>query len=316
MSQKASIFILFICLFISEVIKSQTSVIVAGAIPNYKERHIGIAFFEDYLDYERKVAAKTITSRSGTFILKFKWTKSWPAFLILENETVELFLVPGDSLYINGKYKKLATTSKFSGSAAYANSYLAEHRVKFSKMREQTDKKQKKMNINEKLILHDTMYYREMKSFAKINKNKAPEFYNYMYANIEYYYANKIFFYGLSRSEIEERIQKINYNNEDALSSMYYVIFLENYLNFLTEIKKREMKEKIDNFWDFQFNIIKENFTGKVMDILMARLINKTFNYTTIVTTRSLLNKYYNVYKNILFYQKLEKKFNDKNKNY
>ncbi|HRS54412.1 MAG TPA: hypothetical protein P5250_06870, partial [Bacteroidales bacterium] len=91
--------------------------------------------------------------------------------------------------------------------------------------------------------------------------------------------------------------------------------FLDSYLKFITDIKKQENKN-IYNFWDFQFDIIRENFSGWVMDILLARLINKTFNYTTIITTRTLLNKYYNVYKNYEFYNRLERKFNDKNRNY
>lgn len=316
MNKKKEFLFLLLSFFVFFELTAQKKVVISGTITNYKEKAIAVAFYEDYLDYERRIAGKTVTDKNGNFALSFDWERAWPAFLILENETMELFLTPNDSLFINGKYKKLAGTSKFSGSAAYANTYLSKHLVAFTKMRQHTFQKQKKMKSFEKLILHDTMYYREMKAFDTLNKNIALEFHTYMHANIEYYYANKLFLYNLSRSDIESRLLKIECDNEDALNSMYYLIFLENYLNFITEIKKNEVKGKIDSFWNFQFDLIKEKFSGRVMDILLARLINRTFNYTTIVTTRSLLNKYYNVYKNQAFYKRLESKLNDKSKNY
>jgi len=291
-------------------------VVVSGIIPNYKERPIGLAYFEDYLDNERRVAAKTVTGKDGSFILEFEWTRAWPAFLILENETLEMFLVPGDSVKIKGKHKKLAGTSEFSGKGCDANQYLSQHLVKFTGMRRHMDKKQKKADILQLLALHDTMYNREMKAFLTFSEGKGPEFYLYMHSHIEYFYANRLMVYELSRSEIEMRMQKIEINNENALNSVNYIYFLENYLKFITGIRKAEMKGKIENFWSFQFDLIREYFSGWVMDILLAKLINSTFNYTTIITTQSLLNKYYNIYKNQVFYKRLEKRFNDKNRNY
>ncbi|HRS54715.1 MAG TPA: hypothetical protein P5250_08430, partial [Bacteroidales bacterium] len=223
--------LLIICFLIINTFKllAQNEIVITGKIYNYKNKPIAIAYYKDYLDYERKITGKTITKKDGSFSMKFKWDYAWPAFLILENETMELFLTPGDSLIIIAKYKKLVKTAKLSGTASYANNYLREHILQFSTMRKQMNKKQKKMKPNEMLLLHDTMYNREMKFFNTLQQNKAPEFYYYIYANIEYYYANRLFTYNLSRAEIEQRMLKIKYNNEDALTSMYYITFLDSY---------------------------------------------------------------------------------------
>jgi len=288
-------------IFGKEPIVSKT-VCISGKIEHFKLKYLYIGFVKNYLLNEKLIAADTVTSKTGEFYMKFRWEYPWPVYLVMEDVTVNLFLSPGDSIYLTANHNKFFSSFKFSGRGGTENQYLNNFLLSYDNVNNEFHKTFIELSEKEFLRQNDARYDEQIKYFEKNDTAENNKYFKgYASSLIDYEYFNNILLFGKMKGKYidddytSEMIDSTKISNDMAISSLAYQRFIENYADYYVYKTKRDREDPIGNIWDFKFKVIKHKFSGRARDILLARILISSFQYTTSTIAMNLFNEYKNI---------------------
>lgn len=290
--KKILLYFLFIIYpFLSE---AQKIVTFSGKILNPKSNAIHIKYIDNYLQMKEITAGSAIIDKEGKFGMTFEWSEAKPALLYHGDQSYRLFLIPGDKLKITLDTDKFYQTANFSGKGSEVNNFLTLLDFQFNQgaaLQEYNESFQK-YELEEFVIYINKRKVDQVKLYEETFINPpSQEFNNYILSAFDYswaadrlnylelhsFYNNKKGFVKVSM-EYYNFLDKVKINNDVALSTYYYVHFLESYFNDLSyqQLTKKE-KKKIGVASVKQYNslydLINQKLEGKSRDLMLAKLL-------------------------------------------
>jgi hypothetical protein len=314
---RSILYIIALYLFFSSADAGNISpeVYVGGIIKNYKLKYITFSYTKDYLYFQKKIIDVVQTDKEGKFDLSFKWSNPWPLQMTVDDKVITLFLSPGDSLWIEASFGNLERSVTYSKSAGTGHNALKNYQREFGKDNEEFRAKLTKYDSIEFLNLNDNYHQEQLAYIKKDTVHKLSRNFNeYLNALINYNYYNNIFTYChanrhyFDSTYLINRIDKKHVNNEYAFSVLEYIVFVENYISWQSEIKKsRDISSK--NFWNYRYTLCKKLLTGRIRDLILARTVKKSFVYANHITAMTLYNDYSSVCSNHDYIQQIKNNF-------
>ena len=293
-------------------------VIICGKLEHFKNKTVFVGFYKDYLYYQKLNTTPVKTDKEGNFCFSFKWEKPWPAIIFFDEQSLAMFLRPGDSLYLLGNASSLLKTLAYSGRGARENQCLKDYTVKFSEKSEAFRKDMVNYSERDFYAANDLLYEEQIAFLEKmILREDSPEFYDFHHALIYYSYLNNLFDYSeakgiqLNYDYMESLLENGGLDNPGALTSSIYVDFLFNYLEYISPYRVDEDNPP-RNYWEFRYKLAKKEFSGDVRDLLLARILKEAFEYTYNITAVMLYNDYKNMYINTAYYLAIRDNFVEK----
>lgn len=248
-------------------------------------------------------------------------------YTLVYREFTNLYIVPGDSLYITFNVEKFDETMHYSGKGAKKNNYLAnlilleEKGPKFKDLFS-LDFKNFKFKIDSiskkrKQLLKDLIDSVPglSKNFIK-NQNieilyswasqmlNYPEYYNY-FTKKDSSFSNSYYSF----------LDTIKLEDSSLLNNKTYKRFLKNYLDFKkdeTLKKDSSYKNKLNGTFVLKYQLAKNNFKDyKIKEYLLFDLLYERIEYNGIDSIiDSLFNDYMKLNKNKKYAEKLQKSYN------
>ena len=253
----SSILKIFLCvsmlLFFSKInvqaeVKRSGITKISGQINFATSGTVGVKFYRDFISRGEEVY--DIPLVDNKFSVTFQLNHSSPAFLIYNGEEIQLYLDPGDELFINAQGNNFAKSITFAGHGAGKSRYLKNVNDVF--LERNSD------YVFYELVERDPMGFRKfmdrlhqkMKRFyqslnAESKKDFSPEFEQYVKADVDYWYAYNLLRYRVENplsngiyEPIELPIEYYSFldnlliSNEKALANPNYLFFIDQYVAF------------------------------------------------------------------------------------
>jgi hypothetical protein len=301
-------------LFSAVFAKEKGMVYIGGTIKQFRQGEITIYYIKDYL-YNQKILIKKLqTDKHGKFELTFPWEISWEVQMKIGDAQFTYFLSPGDSLIIKANNLFLQNSIKYSGNAGPGHNAMKQYFKEFSKKNDDFRKKMIKFDSAEFITLNNQYHTEQMDSISKDSiAIHGKNFYEYLKAIVNYNYYNNIFAFNKMKRNLFDttylvsQFSKSIVDNEYALSLPDYLVFLDLYIAWKSEVTK-SAKDK-NNYWDYRYRTIKRALTGKVRDIMLARTVRKAFQFANHTTAMLLYYDYKNVYVDQNFVAQIKNEF-------
>ncbi|MFK8009967.1 MAG: redoxin domain-containing protein [Saprospiraceae bacterium] len=221
---------------------------ISGQINSTKSGTLGVKFYRDFISRGEEVFDIPIVD--NRFTITFQLNYSSPVFLIYEGEEIQLYLDPGDELFLNAQGNNFAKSVTFAGKGAGKTRYLKNVNDVFLEKnndyvfyelveRDPMDFRRFMDRLHQKM--HE--FYRSLN--VELKKDFSPEFEQYVKADIDYWYA-----YNLLRYRVENPLSNGIYepielpleyysfldnlliSNEKALTNPHYLFFIDQYVAF------------------------------------------------------------------------------------
>ena len=299
------ILIFFACLGQAWAGNTGNKVYISGIIKHYKTGNVYFSYIKDYLYFQERELAAAVTDKNGKFQVTFDWSYPWIVDMSVEGKKLSFFLCPGDSLLFEASYGNLYNSIEYSGNAGKGHNLLKKYLKDYGTDNARFQADMPELGEREFLSLNDQRHQEQMKF---VDKNYSEEdnkyFYAYLMALVNYSYYDNLFEYCNLKNKyfdqdyIEETIDPVDINNELAIAASIYIKFAENYLTWKSAVMQLDAEEGAKNYWIERYKICKNTFSGKVRDLLLARLLKKAFEYTYPITAMNLYNDYANIYIN------------------
>jgi hypothetical protein len=295
--------------------KSKT-VSIKGIIKHYKSRPIYVTYLDDFVYFKNVNLAKTTTDDKGSFEIKFKWERPWLAQFAIGDKKLQLFLCPGDTLVMKASYGNLYHSIKYSGSSGKGQNLQKSYVKKYKGVNNRFAGKLGRLDSLDFVTTNDKHHQDQLEFINRdtlYNKDHK-DFYEYLRANVDYNYLNSVFDYCEKKNRylltayMDTVMDQKHVNNPYALPAVVYVEFLENYINWKSEILKPK-NEVVTNYWDHRYKTAKKVVKGTVRDLILARILKKAFEYTYYVTALTLFYDYETLYLNKNYYLEIKKNF-------
>ncbi len=298
-------------------------VIVAGQITNPNKDSVWIRieppFGRNYIEYGDKL------DENNSFNIHFKTDKSIPVTFYDGVETTQMFVDPGDSIYLTLDTKEFDETVKYSGKGADKNNFLAQKFLKFVDgyniwdMLDSLPAVQYKKNIDEKRAGQEKM----LKDFASTHK-VTPDFINFEQTDLDFEHGFDLYMFINSKRDrklgydtvnipvefYEEFSSLANYKNPYKKSKQYNIYYNFYYPSYLAVINSGKLKGKSGDERDsILLAIYEENLKGYEKERVIANFFygkvsryhvdyfekNKAF-FDSAVKDEALKNYVYNEY--------------------
>jgi len=299
-----------------------TRIVIAGKLENVEEKEIEV-FLEDDM-------TSGSFNEDGSFHIVLNTEETANYFLRSGEVSINLFLSPGDSVYLTGDVKEFNTSFKITGSNEAENNYLFEKSVFFDSS-ELSDIRT--FMGSEKTVFFETKnkYFAELKEKFNGIKQKSqlhPEFlkieeaffefepliYEYLYPN---YHAS---IHNLNKEDIDfpvdetkAKLASIDVNRSDILSANSYVFLLnrivDEKIEKLTE-QDSTLKEYPSGYEKASYLVFDELFKNQeVKDYFIFNFINSNLNYRGPMHIKESYDKFLSDNKSPKLVAKLEKNF-------
>ena len=292
MKQTLFYFLLFLGLYLP----AHSQVIISGSVSNApKSASLVISCYNNPLEWKELQPATTQVNDQGLFQLQFPLKNATKAKLLINDQYTDVFLVPGDSLFLKVDFEHFDETIEYAGKGAADNNYLAnEAREDYqtlavmSKTYEHFDSFKNYIDSIEQLNL--TFYNKQNNAdFSTAFLKQIKTTLKYRYINAWFYYPTK---YDAQKKEFVKRIvpdtfynflKRINLN-EEAFDNSDYLIAIEHYLyvtfdsklsiaDSLPDLKKREIR--IQKNVDF----IKKTLKGEVLNYQLSNYLKRQLGF-------------------------------------
>jgi peroxiredoxin len=287
-------------------VKAQSTVVLTGKINGKTADSVAVSVREHPLDPKEQLTYAVVNDK-GEFRLALKVAGPTKADLVYGDDVAGLWLEPGTNMDVRFKGEDLATSVKFKGKGAEANTYLAdfdEHFVENDGFQVLPDN----INLYEPGFLSFLDYRRkeEQKFLKNIEEDQAvsPAFRNYAKAEVAYSYANdRLTFQDLREQVVatEGRLKmSANYydflndpaliNNEGALQNESYQEFLLNYVHYAATAAGH--KKGDPEFYQVCYNLAKQKLQGPAKAIVLGRVLQESFRFGHVKQSAAMLEDF------------------------
>ena len=242
----------FILGCLSTLSQAQNDAVVVGQIDSATARAVRIEYKRNHFMLEDG-SFETVLDGNNVFSFRVKISESRAVTLFHRNESVRLFLTPGDTLKLHFKSKNLVETITFDGSAALHNDYLVKADAQFS---ETTYDNRAKASLEtasarEHAALIDGIYV-ERKNFfdaypTDLKANFSNEFLDFVLNDNTYWRGMYLMEYvrknGLTNPNPDKQVDDTFFNflfetdnaYHKALNNQNYIRYLDLYLGYIRE---------------------------------------------------------------------------------
>jgi thiol-disulfide isomerase/thioredoxin len=226
------------------------------------------------------------------------------ADFVYENESVTLFLQPGDDLEARFTADKMLKSLKFKGKGANENNFLLDYNVKFIENQEYQVLPDN-INLNESSFIEFLDYRKAdaLNYFAHYTARNpvSEEFKNYILAEIEYSWANDRLMFNEMRMQVKgypiklsagyyRFLDKIKLNHPQGIRSHAYLGFLQNYVKYLATTTQHRPQDM--DYYEYSYNVAKEKLSGEPRNILLANILYESMRKGFIQYTSRMLQDF------------------------
>jgi peroxiredoxin len=247
-----------------------------------KDNKVYIKYYSDYLSYQEVAVDSAHLDKQGHFKMTFSWEKPYPATFYSGDEMTEMFLTPGDSLFLTMDAKKFDETVAYSGKGALINNHLAKEMLIDHYPKGNT------------YLLPEQQYIAWVDSVYEVSSNRLKQYFktenqssaiqNYLnYAEAELMYTNaglKFDYPGLNaylknqkaNTEVSpgyyDFLSNIEINNPGALESPAYLDFIQSYVDRKAILLfKKDTTKALQEYRD---SLVISQMPGAVEEFLLA----------------------------------------------
>jgi thiol-disulfide isomerase/thioredoxin len=283
--------------------QAQGTVTLTGKVTSRASDTVAISVRENPLDPKEQITYARLNDK-GEFQMAIKLDGPARADLVHGDDVTDLFLEPGDAMDIRFKGTDLATSVKYKGRGAEANTYLSD-------VDEQFVENDGFQVLPENIMLYEPAFlsfldYRrkqEKKFLANAIEDGhfSEAFKRYAQAEIDYTYANdRLTFQDLREQVVatEGRLKmtptyydflndKSLINSEAAMKSETYQEFLLNYVHY-SAVSAGKQRNHPD-FYQVCYDIAKTQINGAVRPIIMGRILQESFRFGHVKQSAAML---------------------------
>ncbi|WP_045689191.1 hypothetical protein [Hymenobacter sp. AT01-02] len=302
---------------------AQGTVVLTGKVSGRTADTVAVSIRENPLDPKEQITYARLDDK-GEFRLAVNVSGPTRADLVYGDDVAGLFLEPGNQLDVRFKGSDLASSVRFKGRGAEANTYLAEVDDKFV----ENDGFQV---LPDNIMLYEPGFisfldYRrkEEQKFLKGYSEDAqltPAFKQYAQAEIDYSYANdRLTFQDLREQVVatESRLKlsptyydflndKSLLTNAEALQSEQYHEFLLNYIHYAA-INAGKQRSSPD-FYQVCYDLAKNQLSGPVRPIIMGRVMQESFRFGHVKQSAAMLADFRSIDPKNEYYPVLQQDF-------
>ncbi|MDU0369977.1 TlpA family protein disulfide reductase [Hymenobacter endophyticus] len=298
--------------------RAQGTVILTGKVSGRTADTVAVSIRENPLDVKEQITYARLDSK-GEFRLALTVNGPTRADLVYGDDVADMFLEPGNQLEVRFKGSDLATSVRYKGKGAEANTFLAEMDDKFVE------------NDGFQVLPDNIMLYEQpflsFLDYRRKEENKfledgaeglTPAFREYVKAEIDYSYANdRLTFQDLREQVVatEGRLKmsptyygflddKTLINSPTAVQSEMYQEFLLNYIHHLAVTSGKQRSDP--DFYQVCYDMAKTQLSGPAKPIVMGRVLKESFRFGHVKQSAAMLedfravdgqNQYYPVLK-------------------
>ncbi|WP_084708768.1 TlpA family protein disulfide reductase [Hymenobacter norwichensis] len=283
--------------------QAQGTVMLTGRVTSRASDTVAISVRENPLDPKEQITYARLNDK-GEFQMAIKLDGPARADLVHGDDVTDLFLEPGDAMDIRFKGSDLATSVKYKGRGAEANTYLNE-------VDEQFVENDGFQVLPENIMLYEPAFlsfldYRrkqEKKFLANAIEDGhfSEAFKRYAQAEIDYTYANdRLTFQDLREQVVatEGRLKmtptyydflndKSLISNEAAMKSETYQEFLLNYVHYSAVAAGKQRNHP--DFYQVCYDIAKTQLSGTVRPVIMGRVLQESFRFGHVKQSAAML---------------------------
>ncbi len=282
---KKLIFTFFCIIFLSTLIQAQNDAIVVGQIDSATARSVRMEFKRNHFLLEDG-SFESVLDANNTFSFRVKLTESRAIYFTHRNESVRLFLTPGDTLKMHFKSRHMLETMVLDGSAALHNDYMIKSESQSSElnMTQQARNSVKNATSRNHLAFIDSIYNEKKRFFdgysTELKSNFSNDFLDFALNDVTYWRAYYLMEYvrenGLTNTNYEKQVDDLYFSflfetdnaYYKALNNQNYVQYLELYLGYLREKSGRGKQSDGDTLEIHTSAIQKVRSTGANIRIL------------------------------------------------
>ena len=300
--------------------RAQGTVVLTGKVSSRTVDTVAVSVRENALDPKEKITYARLDDK-GEFRLALTVAGPTRADLVYGDDVTDLFLEPGNNMDVRFKGSDMATTVKFKGNGAAANSYLTEVDEKFV----ENDGFQV---LPDNIMLYEVPFlsfleYRRkeerkfFEDYAQDNQLSAA-FKAYAKSEIDYSYANdRLTFQDLREQVVatDARLKMsptyyeflndkslINSPDAGALQSGMYQEFLLNYIHYQATSNNHQRSDP--DFYQVCYDMAKTQLTGAARLLCLGRVMQESFRFGHVKQSAAMLadfhtldakNQYYSV---------------------
>jgi len=257
-------------LFAQRSIAAQSQVVIQGKIESAAPfSSITFKFYKDYISFEELEYSTVIKDQSFSITLPIY--DASPGFITYENQTLPIFLEPGDNLFVRSSHASFIDSLEYTQVGALSNNFLKETFIKFDREDAQLVKEGMQQKTAEdfetfmlsykgKKISHRDQY------LAQRDTSFSTVFSEYVSADINYWWGHQLMSYKDNHptshllpialtlpNEYYDFMDELVLNDEKALSNLNYISYLDRYMEWrqdrisrgLMKIEGRPTKKKI-----------------------------------------------------------------------
>ncbi|AHJ99760.1 TlpA family protein disulfide reductase [Hymenobacter swuensis] len=284
--------------------RAQGTVVLTGKVSGRTADTVAVSVRENPLDVKEQITYARLDSK-GEFRLALTVNGPTRADLVYGDDVTDLFLEPGNQMEVRFKGSDLASSVRYKGKGAEANTFLTEMDDKFV----ENDGFQvlpDNITFYEAPFLSFLDYRRkeETKFLEESSEGLSPAFKEYVKAEITYGYANdRLTFQDLREQVVatEGRLKmtpsyyeflndKSLINNPAAVQSEQYQEFLLNYIHYLATSSGKLRSDP--DFYQVCYDMAKNQLTGPAKPIVMGRVLKESFRFGHVKQSAAMLEDF------------------------
>ncbi len=230
-------------LFCISISNAQNNVSITGTIKDAGGESITLKIDEYYVGENSSIVKSPVSE--GKFKLACKLDHNRVTELTYKNQSLKIYLEPGDDFVIEAKNGTLDSTVSFSGKSPANNKFLMKFNSRFAKDYDTAYLQEHKLNDNIdvfEMALFDSRK-KQMEFYKSYSEQSSltESFKNYIQNTIKYYYFENLFSYPIIRGNADKAVLTVAHlpavmieNVDDKIQNNEEAIICETYRTFLT----------------------------------------------------------------------------------
>ena len=238
---------------------AQSDAIIVGKVDSALSRVIHFEYKRNHFSLEEG-SFEAILDTNNVFSVKVKLNEPRALFCISREDTIKLYVAPGDTLKMRFSSANLLNTVYFDGNAAAHNTYLVKNQINFPDWLDEASLEKARIDKNSRdyltyidSIFHEKRRFYDTYPFAQ-KATFSNDFLEFATNDINYWRAYELMLYvqkyGLNNTDAHRMIEDSYFNFTletdniyyKALNNEYYLKYLDLYLSFLS--KKNGLGDK------------------------------------------------------------------------
>lgn len=294
--------LLFSFLLLGNLSWAQRALLV-GKVAKPKSDSIRIGVNPNPLSAQEAQSISKIDA-TGSFSIEVPLKEASVVDFVYEDESVSLFLQPGDELEARFTGGSLMKSLKFKGKGANENNFLQAFNLKFLE-NEDYQVLPENITLNEKSFVEFLEFRKEDQlNFLEKYTAKSPlseSFRNYMLAEIEYAYANDRLTFNELRTKVlggpiklsdnyYSFFKSVKVDNAPGVKSHSYLTYLKNYIRFQAAAGNHRPADL--DYYEVVYNLAKEKLVGEPRNLVLANVLHESIRYGYIQYTSRMFDDF------------------------